>query len=326
MSIRLNALAAPFRMPQSTRSDADRRNLYICLGAGLLVVLCWAAWAIATRFAVTTHLRPADVAFLRYAIATALLAPALWRHGLGPRQIGLKRTLLLVAGAGLPFVLMSSTAMRFAPASDAGAVMIATMPMFVAAFSALVGSERFDRTRILGFGVVVAGVLGIAAHGLLGGASGVWRGHLLLLASAALFAMYTVTFRRSGIGPWHAAGIVNFYSLLVLAPVYLLVFGSALAAAPAHEVMTQAVMQGVVTAIVSLFLFNEAVRRLGASRAAVLGSLTPVFVAVLGMPLLGEFPTRVTWLAIIAVSLGVLLASGAFSRPADAPRGRVDRP
>jgi drug/metabolite transporter (DMT)-like permease len=133
--------------------------------------------------------------------------------------------------------------------------------------------------------------------------------------------MYTVTFRRSGISPWHAAGIVNFYSLVVLAPVYFLVFGAGLMAAPAREVMTQAVMQGVVAAIVSLFLFNEAVRRLGASRAAVLGSLTPVFVALLGMPLLGEFPTRVTWLAIVAVSLGVVLASGAFSRPAAAPRG-----
>ena len=321
MSIRLNAVAPPFRIPQPARSDAERRNLYIGLGAGLLVVLCWAAWAIATRFAVTTHLRPVDVAFLRYLIASVLLAPALWRYGLGPRQIGLKRTLLLVAGAGLPFVLMSSTAMRFAPASDAGAVMIATMPVFVAVFSALVGGERFERMRVLGFAVVVAGVLGIAAHGLLGAAPGAWRGHLLLVASAALFAMYTVTFRRSGISPWHAAGIVNFYSLLVLAPAYFLVFGSGLMAATAHEVITQAVMQGLIAAIVSLFLFNEAVRRLGASRAAVLGSLTPVFVALLGMPLLGEFPARVTWLAIIAVSLGVVLASGAFSRPAPAPRG-----
>jgi drug/metabolite transporter (DMT)-like permease len=316
MSIRLNALSAPFRLPHPARADAERRNLYLGVGAGLLVVLCWAAWAIATRFAVTTHLRPADIAFLRYLIATVLLAPVLWRYGFGPRQIGLKRTLLLGGGAGLPFVLMSSTAMRFAPASDAGAVMIATMPVFVAAFSALVGGERFDRTRILGFAVVVAGVLGIAAHGLLGAAPGAWRGHVLLLASAALFAMYTVTFRRSGIGPWHAAAIVNFYSLIALAPVYFLVFGAGLTAAPAHEVIIQAAMQGVVAAIVSLFLFNEAVRRLGASRAAVLGSLTPVFIALLGMPLLGEFPTRVTWLAIVAVSLGVVLASGAFSRAA----------
>jgi len=62
------------------------------------------------------------------------------------------------------------------------------------------------------------------------------------------------------------------------------------------------------------------VRRLGASRAAVLGSLTPAFAALLGIPLLGELPTQVTWVAIVAVSLGVILAGGAFSRAGKTPR------
>jgi drug/metabolite transporter (DMT)-like permease len=305
-------------------SDPERRNLYLGVGAGLLVVLCWAGWAIATRFAVTTHLRPIDVAFIRYFVASVFLFGVLRRRGFGPRQVGLGRTAVMVFGAGLPFVLMSSTAMRFAPASDAGAVMIATMPVFLAAFSAIFAGERFDRMRIFGFAAVVVGVAGIAAHGLLdgaSGASGAWRGHLLLLAAAASFAIYTLTFRRSGIGPWHAAAIVNFYSLLMLAPAYFIFFGaSRLLSAPPHELLTQVVMQGVIAAIASLFLFGEAVRRLGASRAAVLGSLTPVFLALLGMPLLGEFPTRVTWVAIVVVSLGVILASGAFSRHASAPR------
>jgi drug/metabolite transporter (DMT)-like permease len=35
---------------------------------------------------------------------------------------------------------------------------------------------------------------------------------------------------------------------------------------------------------------------------------------LLGMPLLGEFPNRLTWLAIIVVSIGVVLASGGLSR------------
>jgi drug/metabolite transporter (DMT)-like permease len=320
MTIRLSALSVPFRTAKTPSTGADTRNLYLGIGAGLLVVICWAGWIIATRFAVTTHLRPVDVAFLRYAVPTAILAPVLWRQGFGLRQIGLWRTLLLVSGAGLPFLLVASTGMRFAPASDVGAVMVATMPVLVAVFSALLGSERFDRLRVAGLVLVIAGALGIAAHGLVDGASGAWRGHLLFLVGAALFATYTVTLRRSGVNPWHAAAIVNFYSLLVLAPFYFAICGSELLAVPAREVFTQAVMQGVVAGVIALFMYGEAVRRLGASRAAVLGSLTPVFVALLGIPLLGEFPTQVTWAAIIAVSLGVILAGGAFSRAANAPR------
>ena len=323
MTIRSSALSGPLQATHAAQADTDRRNLFLGIGAGLLVAICWAGWVIATRFAVTTHLRPVDVAFVRYLVPTALLAPVLWRHGLGLRQIGLKRTLLLVGGAGLPFLLVASTGMRFAPASDVGAVMVATMPVFVAVFSALVGGERFDWMRVAGFAIVVAGVLGIAAHGLFDGASGAWRGHLLFLAGAALFALYTVTLRRSGVSPWQAAAIVNFYSLLALAPVYFLVFGTELMSAPLHEVITQAAMQGVVAGVIALFLFGEAVRRLGASRAAVLGSLTPVIVALLGMPLLGEFPTRLTWIAIVAVSVGVVLASGGLSQPARAPRPRL---
>ena len=322
MTTRLNAFSTPLRAPDAARSRDGRRNLYLGIGAGLLVVACWAGWAVATRFAVTTHLRPLDVAFLRYLIASVLLAPVLWRHGLGLRALGIGRTLLLVGGAGLPFVLVSSSGLRFAPASDVGAVMIATMPVFVAVFSAALGGERFDILRVIGFAAVIAGVLGVAAHGLLDGASGAWRGHLLFLAGAAMFAAYTVTFRRSGISPWHAAAIVNFYSLLMLAPFYLAFAGPALLAAPPHEVLFQAAMQGVVAAIVSLFFFGEAVRRLGASRAAVLGALTPVVVALLGMPLLGEFPSRLTWIAITVVSLGVVLASGGLTRAPRASRGR----
>src|SRR5690242_6290612 len=97
MTLRSIALPGFLRPAKAAPADPGRRNLYLGIGAGLLVVLCWAGWVIATRFAVTTHLRPLDVAFLRYAVPTALLAPVLWRRGLGFRQIGLLRTLLLVS-------------------------------------------------------------------------------------------------------------------------------------------------------------------------------------------------------------------------------------
>ena len=294
--------------------DAKRRNLILGIAAGLLVVLCWAGWVVATRFAVTTHLRPFDIAFLRYLVASAILTPVLFREGLGLRRIGVWRTFVLVCGAGLPFLLVASTGMKFASASDVGAVMVGTMPVFVALFSMLINQEQFDRIRMIGFAAVILGIVGIAAHGLFSFQSGAWRGHVLFLLGAAMFAGYTVTFRRTGIGPWHAAAIVNFYSLLIITPFYFLVSGSHLFSAEPGEVITQAVMQGVIAAIVALFFFSEAVRRLGASQAAVLGSFTPVAVALLGVPLLGEFPDRLTWLAIVVVSIGVVVASGGFSR------------
>lgn len=295
------------------RGAAERRNLVLGVASGLIVVLCWAGWVVATRLAVTTELRPVDVAFLRYLVPAVVLLPVLVRRGFGPRQIGFARTAMLVGGAGLPFLLVASTGMKFAPASDVGAVMVGMMPVFVAVFSALVSRERFEPARVIGFSAVVVGIVGIAAHGLFDLDSGAWRGHILFLVGAAMFAVFTVTFRRSGIGAWHAAAIVNFYSLLLFAPVYFLICGPRVLSAAPGEILTQALMQGVVAGIVALFFFGEAVRRLGASQAAALGSLTPVVAALLGIPLLGESPAPLTWVAIGAVSTGVVFASGALS-------------
>jgi hypothetical protein len=55
---------------------------------------------------------------------------------------------------------------------------------------------------------------------------GAWIGFALF--RGALWAGYTLAFRRSGVGPWHAAAIINFASLLVLAPIYFLFVGTRL--------------------------------------------------------------------------------------------------
>jgi hypothetical protein len=54
-----------------------------------------------------------------------ILLPFVLRSG----QAGLLNSLLMVCGAGLPFLLVSATGMRYAPASAAGAVMVGSMPV-----------------------------------------------------------------------------------------------------------------------------------------------------------------------------------------------------
>jgi len=292
----------------------NRRGAAIGILYGMLVVLMWSSWVVATRFAVTTQLTPYDVAFIRYIVASAILSPILFRHGFALRKIGLRRTAVLACGAGVPFLIMSSTGMSFAPASAAGSVMIGTMPLFVALLSATVGGERFSAARKCGFIVVILGVFFIASQGLATLQEGAWRGYPFFLCAAALWAGYTMAFRGAGIGPWHAAALINVYSLLVFAPIYLVGLDKHLATATASELILQAVMQGIVSAVAGLYFYGQAIRRLGASRAAVITSLTPVAVALLGSFFLNEQPNDITWIGIAFVSVGVAVASGGLSR------------
>jgi drug/metabolite transporter (DMT)-like permease len=124
-----------------------------------------------------------------------------------------------------------------------------------------------------------------------------------------------MAFRRSGVGPWNAAAIINFGSLLALTPVYFLFVGTRLGQAAWSDILLQAFVQAGISAIAGLYFYGRSIGKLGVSRAAVITSFTPVAVGLLGIPLLGEFPDQIAWIGIALVSLGVAFASAGPSRP-----------
>jgi drug/metabolite transporter (DMT)-like permease len=292
---------------------ADGRNFAMGAAAALAAALIWGSWIVVTRLGVTTTLAPPDVAFLRFGIPAVVLLPVLLREGLALKRIGIARTALMIAGSGLPFFLVSSAGMQFAPASHAGALLPGTMPLFVALLAALLEGERFSRGRVAGFGLVVAGVLAIGGYHLLLGNTGAWRSDLLFLGGAFLWALYTLAFRRAGIGAWHAAALINAYSIIGLLPLYLWT-GSQLPETSWPELGLQSLSQGLLSGIVALLAYGIAVRRLGAPRAAVFISLTPVIAALIAIPVLGEWPDAATAIGIATATFGVALASGALGQ------------
>jgi drug/metabolite transporter (DMT)-like permease len=86
--------------------------------------------------------------------------------------------------------------------------------------------------------------------------------------------------------------------------------GTSLARAPWGDVALQAFVQGILTAIVSLIFYGRAVGILGASSGAAFAALSPAMTAVMAIPILGEWPTAMDWIAIIAISIGVYVVSG----------------
>lgn len=295
---------------------AGTKSLALGVVCGLAVALVWSGWSVATRFAVTTSLGPLDVTFLRFGVSGLLLWPVLLRNGLGLARVGSVRMLVMLVGAGVPFMLLSATGIQFAPASHVATLMIGVMPIFVALLSVLLFGERFTKAQTAGLFVVFAGVLCIGGHSLLfSRASGEWRGDLLFMLAGLLFAGYSLAQRRSGISSWHATALVNVFSALAFAPLYFLVFEPRLMEAPWQDVAVQVLAQGIGVAILGLFFYAEASRRLGAPRAAVFGSLTPACSVLLSAPLLGEIPTSLTLLGVVLVTAGVGVVVMGARRP-----------
>ena len=293
------------------------RNTTIGVAAGLATVCVWAGLIVSTRFGLGQSLDSYDLGFLRFTIPCLLLIPIAlrdWRIILGVSPIRLG---LMIFGAGAPFFLLAATGLRFAPASEAGALLPGAMPLFVAVLAVLVVGERISGLRTVGFGLIGVGVCAIVGDAVLTGLDdGRWRGHLFFLAASASWAIYTLAFRNSGLGVWQAAAVVSIGSAIAYLPVYLIWLTPALGAAAWPELGLQAVMQGLASGFLSLLFFTTAVTKLGASRGSAFGSLAPILAWAFAVVFLGEALDTVAALGVVATSAGVLLASGVLDRPA----------
>ncbi|MFK8250328.1 DMT family transporter [Ancylobacter terrae] len=293
----------------TSRNDTGR---LMGMGAALLAIGIWGFWIVGTRHAVAGVLSPATVGFLRYVVPAALLAPFWWRTGLWPKRP--VPFLLCFVGSGAPFFLVVSNGMRFAPAADVGPLLPGTMPLIVAIVSTLVFHERLGRMRVIGFACIALGVVVLGGRGLFESDAGAWRGHLLFLTGAAMWAGYTFGFRRAGMSASEIVALIGLWSAVLLAPVGLPGAIEAVRLGHGGEIVLQLLIQGALSGVVALIAFTWAIERLGTSRAAAFTALVPALAALLAVPLLGEHPDTAAIIGVICSGAGVALASGAFAR------------
>ncbi|MGQ2979023.1 MAG: DMT family transporter [Polaromonas sp.] len=291
------------------------RKLVIGLLAALAAALIGSGWQIASRHGVTTRLGPLELAVLRYGIPALVLLPLLRRTGLLPVGLPRRQLGLLVLGGGLPFGLLVLAGAQWAPAAHMGVFMAGSVPLFTALGARLVHGERISGLRLAGLLLIAGGMAVFGASGLASAAQ-TWRGDLLFVLAAMLWAVYTLVFRGSGLTPWQGVAVINAWSLLLLSPL-LLIFGAPrLLSAPWTDVAWQALGQGVVAGLLGLVTYMIAIARLGAAHASLSAALVPISTALGAAWLLGEPLGAGTLVASVLVAGGVALASGALGRQA----------
>jgi drug/metabolite transporter (DMT)-like permease len=292
-------------MQPSSHSSFVRGALY-----GLAAVSIWAAFIVVSRLGVRTSLTPWDVAAIRFCTAGVLLLPYLIKKGLAFDRLGLVGLAAISIGCGAPMVLLVNAGLLFAPAAHGGALFPGVMPLMVAVLAAVILKETFTRQKSIGLVLIVLGAIMIvwATGGTLGTRQNV--GHVLFLGAGLAWAGYTVAMRRAGLDGLHAAAIAAVASLVFYLPGYAALSSGSLFSAPVGDVVLQSIVQGILTAIVALFLYGRMVSILGATAGAAFVALTPATTALLAIPVLGEWPSPTDWLAIAVISTGVYLLSG----------------
>jgi drug/metabolite transporter (DMT)-like permease len=294
--------------PQAAEVAAQTR--VAGLAAMAIVLAVWITFQLASRAGVRGALGPVDLLALRYAVAGACTLPWFCRRGfagLGPARAA---AIALTAGPG--FAVPAYLGFLYAPPSHSGVLLSGSLPLLTTLLAVFWLGERLDRMRILGLAVIMAGMalLGLASlsQGPMGGAApGAWRGDLWFLTGATSWALFTVLVRRWTVASWDAAAITNVLSGAIYLPLYVLFLSPQLAAASLREVAFQAVVQGLLAAVVSVVAFTRAVAALGAAPTAMATAAVPASVAILAVPLLGESLSLVEAAGAALATLGMML-------------------
>lgn len=292
---------------QASLAGSRRRFAGVLWAA--LEVLIFPVWFVITRFSVTRELRIWDITALRFGIGAVPQAPLLvQRHAILTRCAWGKGLVFAVLWSA-PFVLLVALGLSLTSAAQVASIAPTLMPLFAGIFAWAFLGERQGGQRWAGYAAILAGwsllmLTGAAAHG-----PPSLSGLAALAAAAAMWAVYALLFRRSGLTSIEAAALICFWSAALFLPIYLLFGLSHFNQAPASEIALQAVYQHVMMSGIAIFTFNRAVGLFGSAAATAIIALIPAVASLLAIPILCEMPSSVAGIVIAIIVTGVLLAS-----------------
>jgi drug/metabolite transporter (DMT)-like permease len=283
-----------------------RPTMIIGIVCGTLAALAWAAGFVAAKHGIQVGFSPADLAFHRFFWTGLLVLPLIVREGLRDLGgIGWSRASVMTVLSGPPQSLLAYTGFILVPLGHGTTIQPACAALSGLILASLVLREKAGLQRIMGGAIIIAGLLVFGAESLSTiGNSGV--GGDLLFATAGLFwATFGTMLRFWNVAGTRAVTAVGAVSVIVLAPIYLLIYGiSGLTKQSLFENLLQAVVQGGIAGALPIYLFAHAVIALGGGRAATFPALVPVFGVIIGYLALGVVPSLAQFVGMLIVLVG----------------------
>lgn len=262
---------------------------------------------------------PALLAFLRLAIASALLASLPHRGPTRPYSRADHRTVAWMGILGFAGAYVGSNwGIAHSTATNA-ALLITVEPLTMILLSPWYLGERLSRQEAVGAALTIVGAVVLVVNGIPGLTAELvphWSGDLVLVLAGVAYASYSLLGR--GVLQRHAPLGVTTRSL-VWGAAALVPFAGLEWVAGARPIWTATAVSGalylaVVITALGYVVWNWALARVPAPRAAVFLNTQPIVGALLGAVLLGEPITLFTVLGGALVVTGLAVAFGPGAR------------
>jgi drug/metabolite transporter (DMT)-like permease len=268
---------------------------------------------VAARFGMLGGVAPDQLVLLRFLIASVFFLPFLIRWGLfSLADIGWPRGLTLLLVGGPVFAWLQFAAYRYAPLAHGAIINPPTVAILSTVAATVFLKERISVHHVAGAASVIGGIVLLGWDGVANSTDPrAWVGDLMFLASALLWACFTVLLRYWRLSAVRAVAVVSVLSTIILLPVYA-ISGELrpLLATSSSVLVTQGLVQGVLQGLIGTTAYSHAIRVLGVSRAVLFPATIPALAILLGIPLIGERPSPVQIAGLGVVTAGLLVASG----------------
>lgn len=178
--------------------------------------------------------------------------------------------------------------------------------------------EKIGLAKLSGLFLCIAGVLMILSKGNIQNLATFHfeKGDLWMLAAAFFFAVYNILVKKkpSSISPTNFLFVAFSFGTLMLLPFYLWEMNHSAPVAWNLKLLSVILYLGLGASVISFFIWNIAIHRIGAARTVLFGNLIPVFTSIEAVFYLHEKFTIYHVISMILVFTGLLLANLRFTR------------
>ncbi|QIL83314.1 DMT family transporter [Diaphorobacter sp. HDW4A] len=277
----------------------------------LMAVLIWSFNTVVSKQAASS-IHPAEIGFLRWLLAAALLSPFLlpgvvrnWR-AIRPQ---VPRILTLGLLGMVIYQTLAYFAAGFTTATHMG-IILCLSPLIVLAISVGVLGHPLTRGGAIGSVIALTGVIYVVTNGqpLILLEQGFNQGDLLMIIAAVSYALYNILLKRWNMAPKIPTLQLLYLQMLVAViaqlPIYLMSEKTGINARNWGLVA----YAGTMASIAAPLLWMMAVSRLGPSRSSIFFNLTPICTALFASLLLNEQLHAYHWIGGVLTIAGVVLA------------------
>ncbi len=257
---------------------------------------------------------PVSMAFLRWATATLVFLPFAAK-GVFRERRELGRALPYLTATALLGVSLFNTLIYYAGRTTTAlnlSLISLVFPIFVLILSRIFLGERMPLRRIAGILVVLAGVAVLITKGRLETLRTLELapGDLLMLMAALIFAVYTLLLKRRPAGLSLSTLQFSTFAIgtVLLAPLFAreraflppLVLDAGTAGAVLYT--------GVFASLAAFLSWNQAIEKIGTSKAGLVYYTLPIWSGLLAWAFLGEAPGAAQALSMVLVVGGIVVA------------------